>query len=243
MSKKTLLPFHKQISHDIVAKIQSGEYKPGDKLPTESEICEKYHVSKAPVRQALTNLARENYIYTVKGKGSFVLSGSFAASLDKLESFSEIIRRMGFEPGARFMGKRLVKPNAEILHALNLTNNNDVLEVIRLRLIGDEIFSINYSYYSLEEFPQIINLDFACESLYEEFTKKLQGKISFAKASLLAVTADKDIAKALQIKPGSAVLLQNRSTLFLSNNKEVPIEYAKAFFVPDKYRFEFVMYR
>lgn len=45
-----------QIFGQLKAKIMSGELRPGDKLPTEMELCELYSVSRTSVRQALTSV-------------------------------------------------------------------------------------------------------------------------------------------------------------------------------------------
>ncbi len=49
-----------------------GELHPGDRLPTEAELCEQHRISRAPVRRALTDLAREGYVYRRPGQGTFV---------------------------------------------------------------------------------------------------------------------------------------------------------------------------
>jgi len=52
--------------------MEDNTLRPGDRLPTEMELCDLYHVSRAPIRQALTELAREGYLYRRAGQGTFV---------------------------------------------------------------------------------------------------------------------------------------------------------------------------
>ena len=61
-----------QISQQIKEQIISGELKPGDKLPSEHELCEMYQVSRTSVRQALANLTSLDLIETRFGEGSRV---------------------------------------------------------------------------------------------------------------------------------------------------------------------------
>lgn len=61
-----------QISGQLKEKMIAGELKPGDKLPSEHELCEMYQVSRTTVRQALANLASLDLIETRFGEGSFV---------------------------------------------------------------------------------------------------------------------------------------------------------------------------
>lgn len=70
MSQKTLL--YEQITYYLKSEIKSGILKPGDKLPTEMELAEKFNVSRITSKRALEDLRIEGAIYRVRGSGSFV---------------------------------------------------------------------------------------------------------------------------------------------------------------------------
>lgn len=61
-----------QIANKIKEKIYSEIYTPHTKLPSENKFCEEYQVSRLTIREALTTLTDEGFIYTIPGKGSFV---------------------------------------------------------------------------------------------------------------------------------------------------------------------------
>ncbi|GAB3971587.1 winged helix-turn-helix domain-containing protein [Plantactinospora veratri] len=61
-----------RIAQDIRDKIASGEYKPGDKLPSLRELIAIYNVSAEPVRSALLILQAEGLLEGHQGKGVFV---------------------------------------------------------------------------------------------------------------------------------------------------------------------------
>lgn len=63
---------HEQVKREIISWIESGRLASGDRVPTENELVERFKVSKSPVRQALSDLSAEGYIYTVQGSGSYV---------------------------------------------------------------------------------------------------------------------------------------------------------------------------
>lgn len=69
-SKKLYL----QIYNQILSQIQLGVFKEGDKLPPERELCEQFNVSRAPIRQALSALELNGYIYSRQGEGVYVKS-------------------------------------------------------------------------------------------------------------------------------------------------------------------------
>ena len=82
-----------QIFGQPKAKIVSGELRPGDKLPTEMELCEMYGVSRTSVRQALTNLSSMDLIEAKTGGGTFVKKADASRIMDKLVLFTFLDER------------------------------------------------------------------------------------------------------------------------------------------------------
>ncbi|MBN1249342.1 MAG: extracellular solute-binding protein [Anaerolineae bacterium] len=66
------IPLYYQLKQHFKRQIERGDLCAGDRLPTEMELCELFEISRAPVRQALTEMAREGLIYRRAGQGSFV---------------------------------------------------------------------------------------------------------------------------------------------------------------------------
>jgi GntR family transcriptional regulator, arabinose operon transcriptional repressor len=64
------------------AEMRSGQLRPGDKLPSESELCTRFSVSRSAVRQALALLAREGWLESRKGVGSFCTARRGATTKD-----------------------------------------------------------------------------------------------------------------------------------------------------------------
>lgn len=68
------IPIYFQLKSLILRKIEQNEYRPGDRLPTEAEFCERYNISRTPVRQALLELVQEGMLSRIPGRGTFVLA-------------------------------------------------------------------------------------------------------------------------------------------------------------------------
>ena len=231
-------PMYYQLKHIIIDKIQSGELKADDRLPTESEFCKQYGVSKAPVRQALSELEDEHYIYKIRGKGSFVLSGYIKQKGDQLKSFSEGIIALGHTPGAQLIEKKMMKADPETARNLNIAEGDEVLSVVRLRFIDGEIYSLNYSHFSLAQFPELDEVDFGATSMVEEIRNKLGAEMTVATVILEATATSHKMSKLLKRKVGSPLLQMNRTTYFRINQLEQALEFVRVYFVPDKYKFE-----
>lgn len=82
-----------QIFGQLKTKIVSGELKPGDKLPTEMELCELYNVSRTSVRQALTNLSSLDLVEAKTGGGTFVKKADSSKIMDKLMLYTFLDER------------------------------------------------------------------------------------------------------------------------------------------------------
>ena len=67
-------PLYRQIKSLITQSLVSGEWGPGDPIPSEIELASRYSVSQGTVRKAVTELADENLLIRYQGKGTFVAS-------------------------------------------------------------------------------------------------------------------------------------------------------------------------
>jgi GntR family transcriptional regulator of arabinose operon len=65
-------PLYLQLKSLIIEKIRNGELKPGCFIQTEDELCQKYGISRYPVRQALGELVDEGYLQRTRGKGTII---------------------------------------------------------------------------------------------------------------------------------------------------------------------------
>lgn len=94
-----------QIYNQVLSQIQSGAFKIGDKLPTERELCEQFNVSRAPIRQALSALELNGYIYSRQGEGVYVKSSQSTVESQQSDIILEAVSpediveaRMAIEP-------------------------------------------------------------------------------------------------------------------------------------------------
>jgi ABC-type glycerol-3-phosphate transport system substrate-binding protein len=72
LDKSSPIPLHWQLREQLRRKIERGELRSGERLPTEQEFCEALGISRSPVRQALEDLAREGWIARRRGAGTYV---------------------------------------------------------------------------------------------------------------------------------------------------------------------------
>ncbi len=83
IDRNSAIPLYYQLKLFLKRQIESGELAPGDQLPTEAELCDRFSISRAPVRQAMAELARDGLIYRRAGAGSFVAPAAAAALMER----------------------------------------------------------------------------------------------------------------------------------------------------------------
>src|SRR3978361_1414726 len=71
-SSPTFSPLYQQIKALLTQSLQSGEWKPGELIPSEGELAGRFKVSQGTVRKAIDELAAENLVMRRQGKGTFV---------------------------------------------------------------------------------------------------------------------------------------------------------------------------
>src|ERR1700752_735049 len=97
-----------RIEETIATEIARGEYRPGDQLPTEDDLLERFQVSRITVRRAIQNLVHRRLLEIRRGLGTFVLAPRIEAELTKLTGCVEDMNAVGRKATARVVGQRVV---------------------------------------------------------------------------------------------------------------------------------------
>ena len=119
-----------QIFEQMNEQIISGELKPGDKLPSENELCKMYQVSRTSVRQALANLSSLDLIETRFGEGSFVKELNSGVMMTPLLSHTFLSDKSIIEV---IELRQLIEPNAAQL-ACSKASEEDIERLSRIYL-------------------------------------------------------------------------------------------------------------
>jgi len=74
LDRNSFVPLYHQLASEILGKIEAGDIKPGDKLPSESEMIQEYNIGRPTIRMALSLLVNDGYLEKVRGRGTFCKS-------------------------------------------------------------------------------------------------------------------------------------------------------------------------
>jgi len=228
------LPRYYQLKEIMRERVRSGEWKPGDLIPSERELAEKYGISRMTARQAITDLVNEGLFYREQGKGTFVSRYKITQQLIHLTGFTEDIQARGQRPSAKVLSAQMGPADEATAERLHIEPRQLIFCVRRLRLANDEPLAIEFSQVSFMDCEKLLEEDLEQNSLYRLLETKYGLPLMEAEQELEAGLAGNEEAQLLKIPAGSAVLFIRRTT-YTDRNK--PIEYAKSVYCGNKYTF------
>ncbi|EPS56163.1 TPA: trehalose operon repressor [Clostridium botulinum] len=195
------------IYNEISNKIENNKIQSGEKLSSENEMMKEYNVSRDTIRKALNLLESNGYIQKVKGKGSFVLDiNKFDFPVSGLTSFKELSTRMGVESNTLVKELKLIKPDNFLMKQLNLSKNDDVWKVIRVREIDNKKIILDKDFFNKKYVP-LLTKDICENSIYEYLENELGLKISFAKKEITVQQATQEDKSYLDFENYSMIVV------------------------------------
>ncbi|OLP65329.1 HTH-type transcriptional repressor YvoA [Bacillus pumilus] len=239
IDKQSPIPMYHQIMENLKKQIEDGTLAPDTLIPSEREYAERFGISRMTVRQALSNLVNEGYLYRQKGKGTFVSREKFEQPLQGLTSFTEDMRQRGLKASSELLDFNKIACPAHLFSSLQLADSDAVFELKRIRFANDEPMAIETSYIP-EKFAGTLTKEHLTGSLYEYIENHTGLAIAHATQELEANVATKGEAHLLSITTGAPVLSITRTT-YLQN--DLPFEYVLSVYRGDRYKLIHTMER
>jgi len=205
--------------------IRDTRLKPGDKLPTEAEITQRFKISRPVVREALKLLEQDSLIYAEHGRGRFV-SPMSAVQVDRpitaFESVTDMARQYGYEMVNKVLSIAEETPADLVAAQLQMRPTDRVIRVERLRLQRDEpiMYCVDYVPRSIIS-ARLYDIDWSGSllALLEEYKNKPR----MSAASVSAVMLPDDVVERNDLRGfGPALLITE--TCF--NAAGMPVIYA-----------------
>lgn len=230
------LPYYAQVKEALREAIERGDWKPGEQIPGEPELCTLFGVSRTVVRQALTDLVYEGMIVRAKGKGTFVAEAKITENLaQKLTGFYEDMATRGLATVSRVLKQEVVPASARIAGYLELPIGASVIEIERLRFIQDEPLVLVSTYIPYARCPALLQADLTRQSLYALLEKQYGLVITRGRRAFEAVAANQREAELLRVERGAPLMLLDSVS---RTDDDIPIEYFHALHRGDRSRFE-----
>jgi GntR family transcriptional regulator len=235
IDKNTPVPMYYQLKTIILKAIRDQKLKPGDMIPTEAEFSQMFDISRTTIRQALSELVMEGYLYRIKSKGTFVAQPKVRqAFINRIKASHELVREQNLEPRTQVMDLSLVNAPSDAADALQIGAGANVVRMIRLRYVNDDPILFSESYLPVPLCGEMLHMDMETCGLYQFLDKSDATHAVRSVRSMTAVAAGKYEAQLLGIQKGDPIQL----TKSVSYTKDgVPVEYTVTKFRGDRNEF------
>ena len=231
-------PLYQQIKGLILQSLQSGEWKPGEAIPSEMELAARFRVSQGTVRKAIDDLAAEHLVVRRQGKGTFVAthaeqhvqyrflkllpdSGDASVEGPAERSVLECKRVRASAEAARALGLRTGDPVMQVRRILSFSAVPTILEDIWLP--GQAFKGLNIAQMASYPGPTyaMLELDFGVRMVRAE-------------EKIRAVLPDEEQARLLQVTPATPLLSVERIAYTYN---DVPMELRRGLYRTDTHHY------
>jgi GntR family transcriptional regulator len=220
-------------SHQLMAILEGliASSSPGQPLPSERELAERYGVARMTARQVIETLASKGLVYRLQGSGTFVAEAKIAQP-ETLTSFSEDMKARGLAPGGLVLRQEL-RPAGDLVAArLNLPPGGEVVNIERVRTADGQPMAFETAYLPSHRFPGLESAELHGVSLYRLMEERWGVAVHVAHQWVAPVTLEPAQATLLGVRAGQPAFRFQRLTY---DQAESPVEYVVSLYRGDRY--------
>lgn len=240
INKFSPVPLHEQIKSSVIKAMRAGIISPGEKLPTENEICQKFGVSRPVVRQAYSRLAQDGLVERKRGIGTFLKPLSVGEFITHIFSYKEELNILGKKPRTVLANADIIGFDETIFLKLNLEKKDKCFKLERMRYADEQPFTFIKNYVPMKLFPGLEKYDFSKESLYNVLTNLYDAEPVKSHRTLYAGMINSKEAEYLQVSVNSPVNMIESITF---DKYDRPIDYSIETYPGNYHRFSFIAYK
>ena len=145
------IPLYKQLSKILYEKIAKGEWKYNEKIPTETELCELYGISRMTVRQAIEDLKNKGYICKKQGLGTFVTHPKVGQEILSFRFYDNDMNET--KQVKKIINFDVIQAHEKVARQLELSGSDQVFRIERIFYNDDIPTVVPISYIPYKECP------------------------------------------------------------------------------------------
>ena len=211
--------------------------QPGDRLPSEAELCERFDVSRMTARHAIQTLEREHLLHRTRGKGTFVTARPVPRLLGSPLSFTASMRQRGMEASSTALESGYGAPSEDDVKALEISADDRVAILERLRCADGIPMAIERAV--LAPRCAVVVETIGDGSVHVAF--EAIGRVpTRATAGVTARMATDRERRLLELDEEGVVLCERR---VIYDQDGEPLEHTETRYAADRYVFDVTMYR
>lgn len=200
-------PQYRHIEQTLRERIST--LRPGERLPSDAELCAEFRVSRMTARNAMERLAADGLIRREPGRGSFVAKPTAHRRTNSLMTFTQEMRRAGRVPSSLVL-TRVIRPASTTEAAsLGIAPHQPVIHLRRLRRADGEPIALESAVLTGDCVEAVMTADLAQGSLHEALGRA-GVVLRRGTGTISAAAATAEDAGLLGIRPGDALLVERR---------------------------------
>jgi DNA-binding GntR family transcriptional regulator len=229
MTTPTWIPQYRQIELALRSRLQA--MSPGERLPSDEELCREFGVSRMTARNAMQRLADDGLVQRIPGRGTFAVAPPAHRFADRLMAFSHEMSRMGRTPRSRLLAREIRPATAAEAASLGLPPTEPVVVVRRVRLADDVPVAIETAILVRRTADAVMAADLEGGSLHEALARAGM-QLRSGEATIAAEAATADDVRLLDVVRGSPLLVERR---IIADAHGRPIEATESRYPGDRY--------
>ncbi|MFT2008300.1 GntR family transcriptional regulator [Pontibacter sp. 13R65] len=210
MSKKETTPLYKKVIDDLKSMMDKGEFKKGDLLPSENELCKTYNTTRVTIRQALSDLTNMGYITRRHGKGSIVSEPKKGLGILSLHGVTAGVGDQTLITSILQKPVQQSWPSGFPYEISQEEQEAGCMFFTRLRIINDKPVLFEETYITNRNLPGFLALDLENRSLFKTLNDQYQVEIKEGEQQIWAIHGNKNISKLLDIKTNHPIVHMKR---------------------------------
>jgi GntR family transcriptional regulator len=210
MTAGSYVPRYRTIEQALRERITA--LRPGDALPSDSDLCSEFGVSRMTARSAMHRLAEEGLVVRLPGRGSYVGEPPSHRRADRLISFSSEMTRRGREPTSTIVGREIRPAWRSAASDLRVREGEPIVFLRRVRCADAEPIALETTLLIGATSPAVMAADLRHESLHAVLTAAGY-LLRRGTAVVTAGSASKEDARLLGVARGAPMLVERRVIL------------------------------
>jgi len=195
-------PIYYQLANILRRQIAMGVLLPGDRVPSETQLCEQYEVSPMTARRALMTLVDDGLVTAERGRGTFVKPLVLGTATFGLESFEDLFS--GQRTLVRFLAVKTMPATPRISRTLAIPAGDKVLSIRRLLLRDGEPVAYHREFLILDPLRPIVEAEMGITNLQGLFDGTGETMLKRGKLGIQATVLTEEEAALLDTPAGSA---------------------------------------
>lgn len=207
LDRDSAVPLYAQIEDVLRRMLETGGWKAGQRIPSESDLQKEFGVSRMTVRGVLNLLADEGLLHRVPGKGTFVSERKIVAQSPAYQGIREQLEARGFRTETELISSGLESPSERVRGLFGLGLLGLAHQITRRRLLEGEPVTLHQSWINPSLAPDIDVHDVVERQLCEVLSTEYSLTASRTDETLEVLMAGEGEAELLHCEPGDPLLL------------------------------------